>query len=393
MRSLNITPRVAIVGAGPQGLTAAVYLTRAGVRPEELLVVDPSGRWLHDWRRSFVQLGIAHLRSPGVHHPDPDPYALIKYAQATGRSAELVEKYGLPSTGLFDDFCCRVLDDCSLIDIVHADSVVGATAEGVLHLAGGEEIRAQHVVWATNPAVRSWDSPHCGVASATVVAWDAVDGDAAGDTVAVVGGGLTAAHLVERAVESGRRALWLTRRRVVVREFDTDAGWLGPRNMNAFDRLATPQERLDAVAEARGGGTVPSWMVRRLRRAEAMGALVRRVGRVSLNHDPRWGDVVCVDGEPVAADQVWLAMGDRPDVAASPVLGELCTSLSVPVVMGRPALDSSLRLPGSVVQVLGRLAQLRLGPTAGNLAGARRGAERVIADVVGVEAMYDLMGV
>jgi len=393
VRTLNTAPRVAIVGAGPQGLTAAVYLRRGGVRPEDLVVVDPGGGWLHAWRRWFAHLGIAHLRSPSVHHPDPDPYALMKYARATGRSAELVEKYGLPTTILFDDFCCHLLDDCALTNIVYTDMVVRATPDGVLHLAGGQELRAQHVVWATNPAVRSRLSPEGGDVDPAVVEWDAVDVETAGDTVAVVGGGLTAAHLVDRALERGRRVEWLTRRRVGIREFDTDAGWLGPRNMNEFDRLVTSQERMDAVVEARGGGTVPSWMMRRLRRAEETGALVRRVGQVSLDQHPRWRSVVRVDGAPVAVDEVWMATGDRPDVAASPVLSDLCASLGVPVVMGRPVLESSLRLNGSVVRVLGRLAQIRLGPTAGNLAGARRAAEKVVADVVGVEAMYDLMGV
>jgi hypothetical protein len=59
-------------------------------------------------------------------------------------------------------------------------------------------------------------------------------------------------------------------------------------------------------------------------------------------------------------------------------------------ISGRPVLDSSMRVSGSVVQVMGRLAQLQLGPTAGNLAGARRGAEAVVGAVVGVDAMYAL---
>ncbi|MFM8945082.1 MAG: hypothetical protein ACKOJC_00005, partial [Actinomycetota bacterium] len=57
---------------------------------------------------------------------------------------------------------------------------------------------------------------------------------------------------------------------------------------------------------------------------------------------------------------------------------------------GRPELDRSLRLSGSVVHVAGRLAQLQLGPTAGNLAGARRAGELIVGAVVGAEAMYAL---
>lgn len=381
------------MGAGPQGLTAAVYLARAGVQPHDMVVVDPSGEWLHEWHRWFAHLGITHLRSAGVHHPDPDPYAVMKWAREMQRSAELFERYGLPGTRLFADFCTQVIEECAVADIVWADEVVGATAHGVLHLAGGAELRAEHVVWATNPSVRPQVWPEMCTPGLKVAEWDVVDVDAAGEAVAVVGGGLTAAHLVERAVERGRQVWWLTRRPIETRDFDTDPGWLGPLNMSGFDQLENPHDRMSAVLAARGGGTVPSWMMRRLSGAEAAGSVVCRVGQISLGHDSDGGSVVCVDDEPLAVDEVWRAAGDRPEVMASAALGDLCAALEVPVVMGRPVLDSSLRLPGSVVQVMGRLAQVRLGPAAGNLAGARRGAEKVVADVVGIDAMYRLLDV
>jgi hypothetical protein len=59
-------PRVVIVGAGPHGLTAAMYLIEAGMRAGDLTIVDPSGEWMATWRSCFTQLGIAHLRSPAV---------------------------------------------------------------------------------------------------------------------------------------------------------------------------------------------------------------------------------------------------------------------------------------------------------------------------------------
>ena len=393
MRALNQRPRVAIVGAGPQGLTAAVYLAVAGVQPEDMIVVDPSGSWLEHWHRWFAHLGIAHLRSPGVHHPHPKPYSLMQFAQENRRSAELVEKYGLPSTALFGDFCRHLVERHGLGDMVWADRVAGVTPEGRLTLGAGLEIDAEHVVWATNPSVRPPWPRALGREVSGVVAWDEVELDAAVDTVAVVGGGLTAAHLVDRAVGRCSRVTWVTRRRVQVREFDTDPGWLGPRRMSEFDKLDEPAERMRVVIEARSGGSVPSWMMRRLRRAEDRGVLVRRGGEVGFAEDRRAGRVLCVDSQPVHVEQVWMATGDRPSLEACPALNSLCSTVGISECLSRPVLDHNLRLKGSVVQVMGRLAQIRLGPTAGNLAGARRGAEHVVAAVVGLEAMYDLLGV
>jgi hypothetical protein len=197
---------------------------------------------------------------------------------------------------------------------------------------------------------------------------------------------------VERALGAGAHVEWLTRRPVVEREFDTDPGWLGPKEMQAFELLTDPSERARRVIEARGGGTVPSWMMRRLRVAERSGRLCRRVGPIDVALD-RARPVLRCGGARVDVDVVWSATGDRPCTTAAPPLDRLCDQLGVLRFAGRPELDWALRLPGSVVHVVGRLAQLQLGPTAGNLAGARRAGERIVGAVVGVEAMYALTAI
>ena len=50
---------------------------------------------------------------------------------------------------------------------------------------------------------------------------------------------------------------------------------------------------------------------------------------------------------------------------------------------GSPVLDSLLRVPGTKVHLAGRAATLQLGPTAGNLSGARHAAMAVVTAVFG----------
>lgn len=392
---MSVRVRVVIVGAGPQGLTAATYLVAAGLDPSELAVIDPAGAWLQRWRSRFAQLRIEHLRSPSVHHPDPDPYALTAFARDLRRTDELVGRYGLPGTRLFDDFCDHVIADRGLGEVVWSDTVVDVDASGAVTLAGGGRLVPEHVVWATDPSAAAEgpavETETARGAATSVVRWERVDPAGHVARVAVVGGGLTAAHLVERALDGGSHVEWITRRPVEARDFDTDPGWLGPKEMQAFAAVADPEERLVRVLDARGGGTVPAWMLQRLRRAEQAGRLCRRVGRVEVQDAGGATPAVRVDGTAVPVDQVWLAIGDRPCVSAAPPLARLCEASGVGLVGGRPMLDPSLRVAGGAVQVLGRLAQLRLGPTAGNLAGARRGAELVVAAVAGVDAMYALV--
>jgi len=377
--------RVAIVGAGPQALTAATYLVQAGVDPSDLVVFDPAGEWLSEWKRWFAHLKIEHLRSAVVHHPQPQPFALSDFARARGRTCELLHTYSLPTAALFADFCQHLIDTMGLDDIVRRDTVLGVSPDGEIETERGPGLRADHVVWATNPSVPAVVFPdHPAISS-----WTAIGLEECAGTVAVVGGGLTAAHLVERALETGAHVEWLTRRPVEARDFDTDPGWLGPKEMNWFVAERDHRVRLDRVLAARGGGTVPSWMLERISYAERAGRVCRRVGEIVVGGD-RGPLELSVDSTIVTADHLWLATGSSPCVTASPPLDRLCRTLDTERFAGRPVLDTSLRLSGSVVHVMGRLAQLQLGPAAGNLAGARRGAELVVEAVVGVEAMYAL---
>ncbi len=49
----------------------------------------------------------SHLRSPAVHQPDPDPYALRSFA--IGRHTELFPPYDLPGAQIFADFCADLV--------------------------------------------------------------------------------------------------------------------------------------------------------------------------------------------------------------------------------------------------------------------------------------------
>lgn len=379
--------QVAIVGAGPQGLTAAVYLVHAGLDPDDLAVFDPAGDWLAVWKRTFDQLGIAHLRSPAVHHPHPDPYALRDMAEATGRSDQLFYRYGLPATSLFEDFCAEVIAEAGLRDRVEPHVVVAVDDSGELALEDGRRCRAAHVVWATNPSIAT-ELP--GAAGPRVITWSHVDRRACPSVLAVVGGGLTAAHLVQHALAAGSRVEWVTRRPIVEREFDTDPGWLGPKEMRAFSALGDPEVRLRRVLGARGGGSVPSWMLAGFGAAGRSGQLRHHCGAVRIEPLDDAAVRLWVGADPLVIDEVWLATGSRPSVGSSPALAALCHQVGAAVVQGRPVLDPWLRLPGTPVHVLGRLAELQLGPTAGNLSGARRAAEVVVGAVLGEQAMFDI---
>lgn len=91
---------IAIIGAGPVGLAAALHVLERGLTPL-LLEAGPTiaaniAAWGHvrlftPWRYAVDKLAVAHLRPTGWHHPDPD-------IAPTGR--ELIESYLAPLAAL-----------------------------------------------------------------------------------------------------------------------------------------------------------------------------------------------------------------------------------------------------------------------------------------------------
>ena len=64
---------LAIIGAGVQALTLTTHLLQKSAKHyRKFLVFDPSQTWMSQWQQQFEAQQIPCLRSPAVHHPDPN---------------------------------------------------------------------------------------------------------------------------------------------------------------------------------------------------------------------------------------------------------------------------------------------------------------------------------
>lgn len=385
-------PRVLLVGAGPAGLAVATALRCHGLG-DEVEVVDPTGGWMVRWHERFAAQDIPHLRSPAVHHPHPDPFALL----AGCAPQELVRAGGtsLPTTAAFHRFCRGLVAEQRLDDAVAPLAVTrlepdvdGTVTVG---LCDGSRRRPGRVVLATNRRVvrRPAAVPDAAARDPRVAVGDDADvaDTPAGGHIVVVGGGLSAAHLAIGAAHRGATVTLLSRRRLQVRRFDTHPSWLGPKRRRPFESEPDPTVRRRQIDHARGGGTIPHGTRRRLDACVAGGQVTLRE-RVQLTDvDGRRSRlrVTCDDGSRLDADRLWLATGGVVDVAADPLLAGLSTTAGPTIAGGLPDLEPDLRWPGTTLHLVGAAASLVLGPTAGNLVGHRRGASRVSAAVRGVD--------
>lgn len=384
---------IAIVGAGPQALTLVTHLLQKRQKlRHRFLVFDPSGSWMSRWQHQFDALKIPHLRSPAVHHPHPNPYALREFAQE--RENELFPPYDLPGTKLFQEFCQDIICQWELQERVVKASVTSIElvsdwgySRFRVSLQDGQSVIARRVVLATGAGktiTPNWvgkiSSPYPQDRLCHSQEVDLRRLQMTGERVLIVGGGLTSGHLAVGAISHEAKVLLMPRRQLQEKHFDAEPGWLGPKYLKGFWAELEWENRLKLIQQARNGGSITPAMMTQLRRLKREGKLTfyEQCQIVEAHWQGNSWQVYCDDGEEYKCDRIWYATGTRFDATTDPLFSNIIDAYPTPIVKGLPVLDEHLRWPGCELFVMGGLAALQLGPVARNLYGARMASERIV---------------
>lgn len=388
---------LAIIGAGPHALTLVTHLLqkRQKIR-SKIAVFDPSGKWMSGWEHQFAALEIPHLRSPAVHHPDPNPFGLRKFAE--NRSSEFFPPYDLPGTRLFNDFSQDVIRRWDLENIVIGEKITRIQplnnpfgSRFRLWLDSGKSILAGRVVLATGSSqiqIPNWvneiknNYPEDKLCHSKSV--DLRKLHLAGEKVLIIGGGLTSGHLAVGAMSRGAFVQISMRRQLQEKIFDADAGWLGPKYLKGFFAESSFEKRFEMIQQARNGGSMTPAIVTQLRRQAHNGKL--RIQENTQVVEAKWTDnqwlVKFTDGTQEKFHRIWLSTGTRFDVNSEPLLKEVLQAYPIPAINGLPVLDDNLRWRGCSLFVMGGLAALQIGPTARNLSGARMASDKMLKTII-----------
>ena len=398
---------LAIVGAGPQALTLVTHLLqkKKSMR-HRFVVLDPAGTWLRQWHHQFAAYEIPHLRSPAVHHPDPNPHALRTFAER--RFAELHRPYDLPGTQLFQDFCQSLIQRWQL-----QDRVVPAQVEQVepihqqkrqrfrLTLTDGQMLMARRVVLAISGGTPHW--PDWARSLSTYPAErlqhaqqvDLRGLQLAGERVLIVGSGLTSGHLALGATARGAQVLLMARRTFYEKLFDADPGWLGPKFLRGFHGETCWKTRWQMIQAARNGGSLTPSVLTQLRRRERDGQLSfyeQCEVQSATWTDGHW-QVACTRSQThdciahLPVDRIWLATGTQLDVNQWSLLSAVRSHYPLKTIHGLPLLDQHLRWPGCNLFIMGGATALQVGPVARNLFGSKLACDRIVPALVKAHSM------
>lgn len=384
--------RVVIVGGGLAAISLAGHLWHA-TGLSDVVILDPGevpgSRFLGRTRRLRQPV----LRSPYEHHvgaQESRDCELLDFARAhwrylTGRERDQVRMAmsGQRAVVPWDVFAAHLTHVCVNHGIPartwrsHVEEVAPAAGGGwhVRHRHG--EVWADAVVFAIGE--RSHSVPAGWDGDPRVVRWDAEWATPAGDQLtAVIGSGLTAAHVISEVCGAGGRVLWVQRGSERFQCSDVNARFFRPEGRSVFlsrgltGRLAIlrRERRPSIMFEFRP--LLAGW--------EARGALSVRRHAAPVGIDEVGGGLRLRLGDGTqlpAVDRVVCAFGTEPEPLPLASGYEQCD--------GFPVLaDSSLELIGHPgVHVTGALAALSVGPAARNIDGMRVAAGRITRALTG----------
>lgn len=377
-----------IVGGGIHGVhIAARLLGEADVSPDRLRIVDPGDQLLERWRTCTATTGMTHLRSPAVHHLDLEPWSLERSADqfVSRKSGLFAPPYNRPALELFNAHCDQVVKTFALNDLHIRDRAMKCSVDcdGVgIQLTTGREIEAQNLVLAIGvseqPEWPDWaPRNHARVHHVFQPGFDGWPSST--ETVVVVGGGISAGQVALRLLAEGHDVHLVSRHPLHEHQFDSDPGWLGPKLMESFDRETDVDRRRALITEARHRGSVPLDILEALRRAIDGRKLLWHEDDVEkLDAAPGGLVLELATSEELKAERVLLATGFASARPGGSMVDELIASASLPCAnCGYPIVDSALRWHPRVY-VSGPLAELELGPSSRNIAGARKAGARLV---------------
>lgn len=387
---------VVIIGAGPAGLALASALWHLDV--PDVVLLDAEGVPMRRFFARIDGLNQRVLRSPYDHHPGVEGYRdceLLDFARLHWGQLNQVERReirmaqagyrSVVPVDVFEAFCdhvatvhqvhrrtwqatvSEVSPDKGAVVVRTTDDTTVTARFAVLCL--GEERRPMPADWFRGTPldhVSHWDRP----------------AGADADSVIVIGAGLTAAHLVTKAIDDGRYVHWVVRADEERYQCsDVNASFFRAEGRARFDGGVSWDDRLGLMRRERRASVMFEFQPL-LRAAEESGRLTVHRGRpvtaITAGDRRRPVAVRLADGTVVPGDHVLLALGTTPSIGTGLLPADLVGGRD-----GWPDLDGRTlayrRAPR--VFTVGAATGMVLGPAARNVDGHRVATARVAATI------------
>ena len=371
-----------IIGGGIHGTYLSNLLTsETGLTSDDVRVLDPHDRPLELWHRYAHSCGMQYLRSPATHNIDIHILSLYRFAKSTDIGENgFIPPYNRPSRRLFEDHCTSVIRRRGL-----SRMRTKGRARALIRLSGGigidtdtERIRAKRVLLCIGQTeTPCWPEWACRARDAGMVVTHVFDPGfelataAWKDRTVIIGGGLTAVQTALALTRAGGTSVTvLSPHGLRKSNFDFDPCWIGPKCMTDFLKTDLAR-RKDLIHSARMPGTLPVEIYGEASAAIQSGHIHFRQANVMALRPTNGNVHLDLDDGFLEANRVILATGFDPGRPAGALIDQISREFSLRTAHGGYPVVNDHLLWGGAICVSGPLAELRIGPCARNIVGAR----------------------
>lgn len=390
-----------IVGGGIHGVHLAhSLLHKTQMTHDDIRIIDPHEELLHEWYRCARNCGMTHLRSSSVHHIDIHPFSLFRWASRKSDTSkgDFIHPKRRPSLEVFNTHCRMVIEDNQL-DSLHTrsralrlidndNSVTVVTDKEVIKtryvlLAIGFGEQPLWPIWAKHLKERGAHIHHVFDPDLRL------DGEQLPGPVAVIGAGISGGHLCLKIAKStGENVSLISRKDLVISNFDFAPGWIGPRFTEDFYRLPIDQRR-QKIIEARAKGSVPEDLKIALDKSEEEGLLNFIKDNITDVRFTNGCATLTGEAGQYPCKTVLLATGFEEKRPGGEFIDQVIGEFDLhTATCGFPVAAPSLQWHQRIF-VTGPLSELQLGPIARNIVGARQASKRIVNAVNAVNAVNE----
>ena len=371
-----------IIGGGVQGAIFASFLVNR-LGKERVCIIDPNQELLEQWYIRSENSGMDYMRSSSVHHIDELPTSLLRYSQENNyNEASFTQPYLRPSLELFDNHSRYCLEKNG-INKLHIRGEVtllnfdDENQEWIINYSTAEnhdkEIIAKNILLAigsSSPFFPSWSSHSLNVEHllANDFSLENILNSSKTKSVAVVGGGMTAIQAALKLVKNEKRVYLVHRKALRCHQFDALPAWMN-KNLEGFREITEAKQRKDIITRERNTGSLTPELFQEVTRLVHGAKLFERQGEIIRIREENGSLIVELNGEAISVDS--LLLGTGLDWTLPQWLLETAMNNQLPLTdWNYPLVMNGLEW-GKGLYVSGRLAELFLGPIAGNIVGAR----------------------
>ncbi len=404
-----------IIGGGIGGVLTAIYLQKKGGIPaRNLRILDPHPTLLARWHANVEACGMRYLRSSSSHVLDSDFRSLRRFAASSKHfdEADFTPPYRRPSVRLFHAHTAHVMQMTNVPELHMKGSAqaLSRNSQGALLVETDEGVlKAENVILSVGagaqPLRPTWAESlskvqhiyepefRCSLAQTKGAGRDKPH-------VVIVGGGIGAAQhacLLVRSYQA--RVTVVARHEPIMSVFDFNPCYVGPACLPEFQSIDDYGQRRSVLEQERYPGTMPPDVYAEIQMLRDSGSITwirGEVTNVTQAHDepgrgrlekkprhslvqitPLQADAAHPDRMELRCDELRLATGFSPGFNRNPFMRHIASEFNAPCEAdGVPVPSASLEWVNGVFLV-GRAAELELGPPAGNIIGMHNAVKRL----------------